>query len=452
MSQAFLPTLRSRLTSPYSTDDGSDMDESVYQAPSVGNTGTRPSLSRSSSPSLNEAISPQQPPYAKYLSDLQDVSGKLMEAYQAPQPGMARQVLGALFGRRNPQLGAVISGQAQRDKTIQPLQQQYGLLENALNSSLAQYKNASEIQKNRYIPSRNGIYDIGSGGMVPGSGNTPTPQEQAMKDLDGQVNPDTQKPYTPSEAYRATLQMKQDVVPDKEESASKTVVVGNRVKQWNPKTKAYDIDLGASPRSEAAPQNPPRTMVAVPQPDGSSKVMEVTPGSTIPKGAMTVSQEGGLAKPGKPTADEQRRSDLAENLTENLDKLDEIATRRPDLFGPLHGRITALKGIIGSDDPDIGTLETIKHQIGMAQISAHGMRSAQGIEGASQSIMNSFKNGPEAVKASTKAARDSVKTFTQDVERAKSPGGQAAPDTQPPAPGGLQIQRDPKTGRITGIS
>jgi hypothetical protein len=122
----------------------------------------------------------------------------------------------------------------------------------------------------------------------------------------------------------------------------------------------------------------------------------------------------------KPTADEQRRADLAGNLEENLQTLEEIVNRRGDeLFGPIAGRMTGLKASFGSNDPDIGTLETIKHQLGMAQISAHGMRSAQGIEGAATSILNNFKNGPDAVRASIKAARNSVQTFKADVAAAK---------------------------------
>jgi len=128
-------------------------------------------------------------------------------------------------------------------------------------------------------------------------------------------------------------------------------------------------------------------------------------------------------KAGKPTADEQRRSDLSENLNENLNTLEDIVKRRPDLFGSVKGRATSLREWLGSSDPDIATLETIKHQIGMAQISAHGMRSAQGIDGAAESIFNNFKNGPQAMLASINAVRNSVKTFSGDVERARNDSG-----------------------------
>lgn len=130
----------------------------------------------------------------------------------------------------------------------------------------------------------------------------------------------------------------------------------------------------------------------------------------------------------KVTADEQRRADLAENLNENLDVLEDIVKRRPELFGPLAGRWAELKQKFGSDDPDLAKLQTIEHQIGMAQISAHGMRSAQGIQSAADSIMNNLHNGPGSMHAAIQAVRDSVKTFTADVENKR--GGAAGDKTK----------------------
>lgn len=151
----------------------------------------------------------------------------------------------------------------------------------------------------------------------------------------------------------------------------------------------------------------------------------------------------------KPTADEQRRADLSENLNENLGALEEIVNRRPDLFGPMAGRITGLRAMVGTSDNDIAALETIKHQIGMAQISAHGMRSAQGIGQAADSILNSFHNSPEAVKAAINAARTSVGTFTKDVENKGQGGGQGA-ELKPPkaADAGMKWQHRTANGQV----
>ncbi len=146
-------------------------------------------------------------------------------------------------------------------------------------------------------------------------------------------------------------------------------------------------------------------------------------------------------KAGKPTADEQRRADLAQNLNENFDQLEEIIKRRPDLFGPVAGRLTGLKAAMGSDDVDVAALETIKHQLGMAQISAHGMRSAMGIADAAKSVVNEFHNSPEATLAGIQAARNSVKTFTGNAE-----GDKAGPQNKQAAPAAAQPKSTPPPG------
>ena len=185
-----------------------------------------------------------------------------------------------------------------------------------------------------------------------------------------------------------------------------------------------------------------KNLWSVPQPDGSKKAVSIRAGDTIPKGAVSLSgQSTETVAQGKPTADEQRRSDLTENLNENLSALEEIISRRPELFGPLAGRWSELRGKFGSDDPDIGALQTIEHQLGMAQISAHGMRSAQGIQTAADSIMNHMHSSPRALMGAIEAARNSVSTFTGDVDRKTG----AAP-SQSGAPKGAAAKPDDPLG------
>jgi len=134
----------------------------------------------------------------------------------------------------------------------------------------------------------------------------------------------------------------------------------------------------------------------------------------------------------KPTADEQKRADMAENLNENLDGLEEIVKRRPELFGPLAGRWTELKSKFGSDDPDIGTLMTLEHQIGMVQQSTHGMRSAQGVQASADSILNHMHSNSPALLAAIDAARKSAKTFSADVDKKTGGKSEAATDDKDP--------------------
>lgn len=185
--------------------------------------------------------------------------------------------------------------------------------------------------------------------------------------------------------------------------------------------------------ADAKPEKPQRTLVTVPQPDGSAKVIEAEPGSVIPKGARTVQEFG---KEQAPTADEQRRADLAKNLTENLDRLEEIVKRRPDLFGPAAGRYTSLRQVVGTGDPDVAALANIKEQTGLAMVGTHAMRNAQHAEKAADSIINAFKNKPEALlgpKGSIASARNSLQTFIGDVQ------GQRVQDAQPQGGAGPKV-------------
>jgi hypothetical protein len=164
----------------------------------------------------------------------------------------------------------------------------------------------------------------------------------------------------------------------------------------------------------AAGERPPRQLAYVQQPDGSMKAIEVTPGTTLPAGASKTPDGKN-----KISADEQKRADLAQNLNENIDTLEDILKRRPELFGPIAGRWTHLRNLAGTDDADVSQLMTIEHQLGMVAQGAHGMRSAQGVESAARSLTNGFHNSPVATKAALESARKSVGTF---LGNSQSPG------------------------------
>jgi hypothetical protein len=156
---------------------------------------------------------------------------------------------------------------------------------------------------------------------------------------------------------------------------------------------------------------------------GTWSVQTDTSGNPIllnSKTGETKPAPGNLAR--KPNAEEQKRADLAENVNENLNKLEDIVSRRPDLFGPVAGRMTGVKEAVGTSDPDVGALKTIQDNLGMAMQSAHGMRSASHVETSAQSVLNGFHNEPKALLASIKAARDSVGTFQNDVHNTNNAG------------------------------
>ena len=259
-----------------------------------------------------------------------------------------------------------------------------------------------------------------------------TPEETTLHDLmtgdNGQprVNPDTKKPYSYLEAFQSVNQAKTDTkTPPKPNDFEQ--FYSDWIKDNKFPDTAHNRLLARSQFAAAgqAPQRDPKTMIVTPE----GKILEVKPGDTIPQGSKTVS--GDLAG-AKPNAEELKRSEMAENMGENLDKLEDIVKRRPELFGQLAGRITEGRMWAGSNDPDIGALNTLKDQIGMAQQSAHSMRSAQHVEAAANSILNGFKNGPDAINNSIKTARDSLKTFTKDVQVGN-------PSTQKPTSAGEKV-------------
>lgn len=133
-------------------------------------------------------------------------------------------------------------------------------------------------------------------------------------------------------------------------------------------------------------------------------------------------QSNAADKKAKPTADEQKKADLADNLNENLGVVEEILKRRPDLFGPVAGRMTEFKNKVGTSDPDIAALEAAQHQLGMVQQGVHGMRSAQGMQGAVDAVMNGFHNSPEAMQRALETVRSSAKTFSNAVGEKGEPG------------------------------
>jgi len=174
----------------------------------------------------------------------------------------------------------------------------------------------------------------------------------------------------------------------------------------------------------AANERPPRQMVFMDDGQGGQRAVEVTPGMTIPGNASK--------SPGGPkiSSDEQKRADLAQNLNENIDALEEILGRRPELFGPVAGRWTQFRNLTGTDDQDVAQLMAIEHQLGMVAQGAHGMRSAQGVEAAARSLTNGFRNSPAATRAGLEAARKSVQTFFSNSQAPGQARGAIAPQIQ----------------------
>ncbi len=199
-----------------------------------------------------------------------------------------------------------------------------------------------------------------------------------------------------------TQQQQQDVADQREEvaDANRQSSEANADRRFALQEKNADRRAAAAGNigTWALRDNPDGTVV-----EYNSKTGQVRP---APTGIMP-----------KLTADEQRRHDLAGNLNENLNQLEDIARRRPELFGPGAGRLTQLKDWAGSSDPDIAALKTLRELVGQSMLGAHSMRSAQHIQAAADAIMNGYKIPADAlIKGSIPAARASLQTFINEKQ------------------------------------
>ncbi len=330
-----------------------------------------------------------------YLPQLREIGSQLQSAYAAPHPGMARQIIGAFLSRRNPELGGLISGETQRQRTIEPLMQQYGLLSNIIQQNRASQLANLNVAKTQadidYMQKHGQYFDtianakenpadkmIDKGfdangnalGVFQRSDNTLYTQP-----IPGIVNPQTLKPPTAKDADI------QDYL------------------------EANKLDDTAVNREKARVAIANRTKRPVDQ-----EMADIN--KQLKKAQLEKSLE--------PTADEQRRADLAENMNENLDQLEDILSRRPDLFGPVAGRVTWARNAIGTSDPDVAKLKAIKEYFGMASVGAHAMRNAQHVATAADAVINGFTNSPDAMRAAIEAARNSTATFMNDAQRRRN--------------------------------
>jgi hypothetical protein len=136
----------------------------------------------------------------------------------------------------------------------------------------------------------------------------------------------------------------------------------------------------------------------------------------------------------KPTTDEDRRADLARAGQGYATRLMELAQQRPDLWGGLGqgayflgGRGTTLRNMVGSSDPDVAEMKYLREQIGITQMGAHSVRSAQAIGPIADSIVNSFNTAPEAAVSTLQHAIEQLNTFTGVQTRPGVQGPQGAP-------------------------
>jgi|SRR5882757_645133 len=349
----------------------------------------------------------------KEFQEYSDVADKLRQALNPNPVSTPRALLGALISRRNPMLGSVITGDYQRQRAIQPLMQQEELLSNQL-------KMGRELENQR-ISNEEKQAQTGYLNAHAAAVSSPAPkgaQDKAIDDLVGTPNPDNGgKPYTYADAFSH--------IQDSIQGAKIT-----KPPVPTEEDKAISDLLGAKGKPNT-PANRDAARSTLKTRDRPAKDPDIADlGKQI--------KQAQLEKLKEATPDEQRRADLANNLEENLNNLEDIAKRRPELFGPMAGRMTGLRQTVGSSDPDVAALKVIEEQTGLAMVGAHAMRNAQHAEKAAQSITGANHNTASALLAPNgpiARARESVATFKADANRRRNAIGAPSGGTyQRPSP------------------
>lgn len=233
----------------YPMGDASDMEP----APDIGGSTNYSGSIAPSAPRVQPSLQGTNE-YQDYL----DTGAKLRAALNPNPVSTPRALLGALVSRHNPQLGSVITGDYQRQRAIQPLMQQEQLLGTQLDRQrqLDQQRISNQNIQSE-IQHRGKQEDYWQ--QLANAKQEPPPKgavDKAIDDLVGQPNPDTGKPYGYADAFAHIQDVVQGAKPGKNPvETPHTVVVGDRVRQWNPKTNKFDIDVGPSPKS-VAPEKP----------------------------------------------------------------------------------------------------------------------------------------------------------------------------------------------------
>lgn len=115
----------------------------------------------------------------------------------------------------------------------------------------------------------------------------------------------------------------------------------------------------------------------------------------------------------------ENRASLGQNVQHNVDKLDAIFKRRPDLIGVINGRISNGQTLLGTNDADLSAANDILENTALASVGMHGSRSQKLVDEKKTALLNSFKNGPDAVAAAFAAEHDSAQNFIDQLATRK---------------------------------
>jgi hypothetical protein len=170
---------------------------------------------------------------------------------------------------------------------------------------------------------------------------------------------------------------------------------------------------GAKKAAEVAAENSPTAIAGAGAKAGAVSDAEQDNKMALQQNAQDVKPVKPVSDEWKPgvTASQKNKTDLAENMAANINSVNSILAKRPDLVGAVAGRFTTTEQMIGNNDPDIAALGTAIHNIGMANNGIHGMKANEGVKDFEALTLNHFKNGPQAIGGALNESAKSVQTF-----------------------------------------
>lgn len=132
-------------------------------------------------------------------------------------------------------------------------------------------------------------------------------------------------------------------------------------------------------------------------------------------------------KDGKPlpTVADKNRASLAHVANDNINQIEDIVNRRPELFGAGGGRVSNIDQMIGSNDPDLVAVGNAVHNFAMANAGIHGSRSHENVRDAENEFINNMKSGPQGIRGAITSNRQNLKSI---IDRVEGGGGKGTAD------------------------
>lgn len=112
----------------------------------------------------------------------------------------------------------------------------------------------------------------------------------------------------------------------------------------------------------------------------------------------------------RPTGTERVRADLATSTLEQIDDVNSIISKRPDLFGPAAGRGTDFTVWLGSQDPDAQRMKAAIGTISSHLSGVYGARGKYSQEDISK-VIGQFRTNPQALAAALDQYGKAAKTI-----------------------------------------